>query len=107
MRHAQDRAVEVDIFAAGEFGMKAGADFQQAADAADDFRIAGGGLGDAREDFEQGGFAGAIAADDPDDFTRIDIEMKRRVMPRTHRHHPSAAGAPRRKVLSIPGTTSR
>ena len=67
-RHAEDGAVEVDVFAAGEFGVEAGADFEQGADAAVDFDVAGGGRGDAGEDLEQGAFAGAVAADDADDF---------------------------------------
>ena len=33
-RHAEDRAVEIDILAAGQFRVKAGADFQQAGHAA-------------------------------------------------------------------------
>ena len=33
-RHAEDRAVQVDVLAAGQLGMKAGADFEQARDAA-------------------------------------------------------------------------
>ena len=33
-RHAQNGAVEIDVFAAGELGVEAGADFQQAAHAA-------------------------------------------------------------------------
>src|SRR5436309_11409173 len=45
--HAQDGAVEVDIFAAGEFGVEAGADFQQAADAAFDFDLSFGRVGDS------------------------------------------------------------
>ena len=32
--HAEDGAVEIDVLAPGEFGMKAGADFEQAGDAA-------------------------------------------------------------------------
>ena len=32
--HAEDGAVEKDVFAAGQFGMKAGADFEQAGDPA-------------------------------------------------------------------------
>ena len=34
--HAEDRAVEVDVLAAGELGVKAGADLEQRADAAVD-----------------------------------------------------------------------
>ena len=32
--HAEDGAVEIDVLAAGQLGMKAGADFEQARDAA-------------------------------------------------------------------------
>ena len=35
-RHAEDRAVEIDVLAAGQFGMEAGADLEQAGDAAPD-----------------------------------------------------------------------
>ena len=37
-RHAEDGAVEIDVLAAGELGMKAGADLEQARDAALDGR---------------------------------------------------------------------
>ena len=36
--HAEDRAVEIDVLAAGQLGMKAGADLEQARDAAADRR---------------------------------------------------------------------
>ena len=67
-RHAEDGAVEVDVLAAGELGVEAGADFEQAADAAAEVDAAGGRLGDAAEDFEQRDLAGAVAADDADDL---------------------------------------
>ena len=38
--HAEDAAAYVDVFAAGEFGVKAGADFEQAADAPVNFSLA-------------------------------------------------------------------
>ena len=53
LRHAQDRAVEVDVLAAGQLGVEAGADLQQAADPAVDLGAPGGRLGDAGEDLEQ------------------------------------------------------
>ena len=66
-RHAEDGAVEVDVLAAGQLGVKAGADFEQA-------RRRGRGsstrpsrrLGDARQDLQQRALAGAVAADDAD-----------------------------------------
>ena len=54
--------------------MEAGADFQQAPDAAGDLGLALGRLGDAREDLEQRALAGAVAADDADHFTAVHLE---------------------------------
>ena len=54
--------------------MEAGADLQQAADAPADLDLAGGGGGDAREDLEQGALAGAVAADDAEDFALLDLK---------------------------------
>lgn len=73
--HAQDGAVEIDVFATGEFGMEAGADFQEAGDASVHGDLAGGWFGDAAEDFEEGGFAGAIASDDADAVALLDLEI--------------------------------
>lgn len=72
--HAQDGAVEEDVFAPGEFGVKAGADFEQAGNAPFDFDLSTGGGGDAREDFEQGAFAGAVAPNDAENFALFDGE---------------------------------
>ena len=69
--HAEDRAVEIDVLAAGQFGMKAGADFQQARDAAAQGDAPGGRLGDAAEDLEQRALAGAVAADDAEDLALL------------------------------------
>ena len=38
------------------------------------FGEAGGGPGDAREQLQQGGFAGAVAADQPDDLALFHVE---------------------------------
>ena len=38
--HAEYRAAQINIFAAGQLGMKTGADFEQAADAAVNFGTA-------------------------------------------------------------------
>ena len=55
--------------------MKAGADFEEAADASVNFGVAFGGAGDAGEDFQQRAFAGAVAADEADDFALMDLEI--------------------------------
>jgi hypothetical protein len=51
-RHAQDGAVEEDVFAARQFGVEARAYFQQRGDPAFDADGALGGFGDAAQDFE-------------------------------------------------------
>ena len=55
--------------------MKAGADFQQAGDAAVYRYTAAGGLGNAAEDLEQGRFAGTVAADDADAVAGLNLEV--------------------------------
>ena len=72
--HAEDRAIQEYIFATGKFRMKAGADFKQTAHPAIEFHAARGGPGDARQDFEESGLAGAIAADEAEDFAGLDLE---------------------------------
>ena len=72
--HAEDGAVEEDVFAAGELGVEAGADFEEAADAAVELDFAGGRFRNLGEDLEQGAFAGAVAADDADDFAFLNVE---------------------------------
>lgn len=72
--HAEDAAVEEDVFAAGEFGMEAGADFEQATDATAKFDAARSGFDDAREYLEQGTFAGSVLADDADRFAGLHFE---------------------------------
>lgn len=54
--------------------MEAGAEFEQAADAAFDFDLTGRGGGDAREDLEQGALAVAVAPDDSEDLALADLE---------------------------------
>src|SRR5215831_6417498 len=70
LAHTEDRAVEVDIFPTGQLRMKTGADFEQAADAAVNVSLAVSRFGNAGKNFEQRGFARAVAADDAHDFAR-------------------------------------
>ena len=75
--HAEDGPVEVDVFAAGKVGVKAGAYFEQAGYPAPHGNAAGSGFGDAAQQFEQGAFAGAVAANDAEHFaglyTKVDV----------------------------------
>jgi len=66
--HAEDGSVEKDVFLAGEFGVKAGADFEEAADFAVEGDAAFGGRSDAAEEFEEGGFASSVSSNEADDF---------------------------------------
>ena len=68
LSHAENRAVQIRVFAAGQLRVKTGAHFEQAAHAAMDFRAADGRLRDAGENLQQSGLAGAVAADQADDF---------------------------------------
>ena len=60
--HPQNSAVEIDVLAAGELGVKAGADLEQRPHAAVDVRVPGRRLGDSGEDLQQRGLARAVAA---------------------------------------------
>ena len=68
--HAEDGAVQIGVLAPGQIGVKAGADLEQRSDAPGDVGEAGGRLGDLRQDLQQRGFAGAVAADDADRLRR-------------------------------------
>ena len=72
--HAEDRTIQIDVLPPGQFGVKTGADLEQARDPAPERDPAGGRLGDAGKDFEQGRFAGAVAADDAEDLALLHLE---------------------------------
>src|SRR5665213_1318839 len=72
--HAQDRAVHVDIFAARQLGMKPRADFQQRDSPPLEPRLAFTGFGDAAQEFEQRGFARAVAPDQTHHFAALHVE---------------------------------
>ena len=62
------------IFAPGELGVEAGADLEQAADAAFDPDAALCGCGDAREDLEQRAFPCSITADNAQHLALLHAE---------------------------------
>jgi hypothetical protein len=74
LAHTEDGAGEKRVLSAGELGMEAGSYFEKAADAAVDFRPPGGGARDAGENFQERGFASAVAADEAEDFTFADFQ---------------------------------
>src|SRR5262249_13118101 len=73
-RHAEDSAVEKNVLASGELGMKASADLEQAGDAAGDGDAPLARLGDARQDLQECRLASAIAADDAEHLAALNLE---------------------------------
>ena len=74
-RHAEDGAVQEHVLAAGQLGMEAGADLEQAGHPALDRDPPLGRLGDARQDLEQRRLARAVVADDADHLAALDLEI--------------------------------
>jgi len=72
--HAHDAAVHVDVLTASHLGVEAGAHLKEGADAATGADDSGGGGGDGGEKFQQGGLAGAIAADDAYDIAFFHVK---------------------------------
>ena len=61
---AEHDAVDEDVLAAGDLGMKAGAELDQRGDAAVDAHRAARRLGDAGDELQRGALARSVAADD-------------------------------------------
>src|SRR2546430_11141059 len=74
LAHAEDGTGQKRVLVAGQLGMKTGADFEERADAAVNLRPTSGGAGDARQDFQNSGFASAVAADEAEDLAFADFE---------------------------------
>src|SRR5262249_38365640 len=74
LAHAQDGAIEINIFRAGELGMETCADFQQAPNAAQQFRVSSCRFCDSRKNLQKGRFTGAIAADQANYFAPLNFE---------------------------------
>ena len=67
-------AVEVDVLPPGELGVEAAAELEEGGDPALDAYGAFAGLQGAGNDLEEGGLAGAVAADDADGLAAADLE---------------------------------
>ncbi len=74
LAHAENRAVQIGVFAAGQLRMKTGAHFEETANTAMDFSTANRGLRDAGENLQQGGFSSAVPADQAHDFALAQFE---------------------------------
>ncbi len=70
-REAVDRAVQVDVLAAGEVLVEPRAELEQRGDPAAGLDPAGRRPEDPRDELEQRGLAGAVAADEPYRLTRL------------------------------------
>src|SRR5205085_2323117 len=90
-RHAEDCAVEKNIFPAGQFRMKPGPDLQERANATVNVDAAGGRLSDSIQNFQERALTGTIAADNPERFTALDIERNILERPKNFRCRSCAA----------------
>ena len=72
--HAEDGAVEEDVFAAAEFRVESSANLEQRGDAASDSYLAAGRLCDAAQNLQQGTLASSIATDNSNNLARLDIK---------------------------------
>ena len=72
--HPEDRAVQVDVLAAGELGVESCADLEQASDATTDLDAARRGVRDPGEHLQQRRLAGAVGADHAEHLSFDDVE---------------------------------
>src|SRR4029453_13206329 len=72
--HAENGPAQIDVLAAGELTVEAGADLDDRAQPPAQPRLADARLGDARQDLQQGALAGAVAADDPHHLAAPHVE---------------------------------
>jgi hypothetical protein len=75
LSHSEDRTIQVNVLASGEFRVKAGANFQQTGDTSSDLNIAGSRRGDARQQLKQSALAGPVATDDPNGVALTDLKI--------------------------------
>ena len=73
--HTKDCAVHVHILAAGEFRVEARADLQHGGDTTVHGYFAGRRRGNAGEELQERGFAGAVVSDDSDGLALSDLNI--------------------------------
>src|SRR6185369_17045226 len=71
---AHDLAIQIDVFAAGEFRIEAGAEFQKCGDAPARHYATRGRLQDAADDLQQGALAAAVGAYQAQHFALLYLE---------------------------------
>src|ERR1700731_3446410 len=72
--HAEDRAVQENVFSTSQFGMKSGANLEQSGHTASKRHPPSRRFGDAAQDLEQRAFACAVATDNAEDLASLDLE---------------------------------
>src|SRR6185436_9738726 len=72
--HAEDGAVEKDVFPSRQLGVEAGSDFKQARNSPAEEHAPFCGLCNPAQDLEQGALARTVAAADADDFSLLALE---------------------------------
>ena len=72
--HSEDGAVEVNVFASGQLGMKTRAHFQKGSDAPVNLCMAFRWFRDARENLQQRALPCSVAADYPNHVAVLDFE---------------------------------
>jgi hypothetical protein len=72
--HSQDSAAQEYIFSSGEIRVKSSADFEQAADPPDEFRMTRSGASDPGKNFQQCALTSPIPADKPYNFSLANLE---------------------------------
>src|SRR5215469_3569073 len=73
--HAEDRAIEIDMFASRKLRMKTGSDLEQARHAAMNRDTAFARPCNARQNFQERALTRAVAADNAHYLTTLDLEV--------------------------------
>src|SRR5581483_7201216 len=99
--HPENRAVQINVLAAGQIGMKSSADAEQASGAAKQIRKPGGRPRNPRQNSQQRRFTGAVASDDADDFAGLHFETDVAQRPDVRIGAVAAANEPRRGLHRV------
>ena len=73
-RHAEDRAIKIDVLAPGKLAVESRPNLQQARHPTANFDATSGRLGDATQNFEKRALARAVAPNDANNFTSGDFK---------------------------------